>query len=191
MAPRIAYKEYQDWDDAVKSLAADGNPLNIFKTLANHPKLMKRWVVFANHVLSKSTLSPRDREIVILRIGWNCQSEYEWGQHVAIGKKAGISDEEIVRLTSRFSSENPGWTENEKLLIEATDELKAFSKISNKTWAGLEKYYSNEQLMDVVFAVGQYNLVSMFLNTMQVERDEGVVGFPDRVSETAPPKARL
>ena len=120
---------------------------------------MTRWLVFANHVLSKSSLPPRDREIVILRIGWNCQSEYEWGQHVAIGKQAGISDDEIVRLTLRFSAQESGWSENERLLIDATDELKAFSKISDRTWAGLLKHYSKEQLMDVVFAVGQYNLV--------------------------------
>ena len=109
--------------------------MNIMKTLANYPKLLTRWLVFANHVLSKSSLSPRDREIVILRVGWNCQSEYEWGQHVAIGKRAGINDEEIVRLTARFSSQEPGWAENERLLIDATDELKAFSKVSDRTWA--------------------------------------------------------
>lgn len=60
-------------------LRVNGRILNIFKTLANHPKLGKRWLVFANHIMGKSTLSLRDREILILRIGWLCKSGYEWG----------------------------------------------------------------------------------------------------------------
>src|ERR1044071_9475388 len=71
-----------------------GPAVNIFRTLVLQPKLFKRWLVFANHVLFKSTLSPRDREILILRTGWRCRAEYEWGQHVIIGKAVGLNDEE-------------------------------------------------------------------------------------------------
>ena len=75
-----------------------GRVQNIFLTLANHEALAKRWMVFANHILHKSKLSPRDREILILRVGWLCQSGYEWGQHVLIGQKAGLSDLEIEAI---------------------------------------------------------------------------------------------
>ena len=89
--PRIAPLDDSDFDDEVKSLVApttrEGVVPNIFRTLANHPKLMKRWVVFGNHILSKSTLPAREREILILRIGWLCQSGYEFGQHTRIGKE--------------------------------------------------------------------------------------------------------
>ena len=74
---------------------ADGKVINIFGTLGNHPDLLRRWLVFATHVLSKSTLSPRDRELLILRTGWNCRSRYEFGQHVLIALKSGISADEI------------------------------------------------------------------------------------------------
>ena len=78
MGPRIPYVAFEDMGKELQAKFPTGKPLNIMKTLANYPKLMTRWLVFANHVLSKSSLPPRDREIVILRIGWNCQSEYEW-----------------------------------------------------------------------------------------------------------------
>src|SRR5688572_28663152 len=75
-----------------------GRILAIFTTLARHPKLLKRWLVFGNHVLFKSTLGPRERELAILRIGYLCRSEYEWGQHAVIGRGVGLTDDEIRRV---------------------------------------------------------------------------------------------
>ena len=79
--PRIAPLEEPDWDEktreAMAPFAGERPPLNIFRTLANHPDLLKRWRVFANHVLGKSTLPARERELLILRIGWLCQAGYE------------------------------------------------------------------------------------------------------------------
>jgi len=77
----------------------DGRVLNIFRTLAHHPKLIKSWLSFGTHLLSESTFPARDREIAILRVGWLCKSGYEWGQHVVVGKNAGLSDEDIDRIT--------------------------------------------------------------------------------------------
>ena len=81
-----------------RGLGREGRVLNIFRTLAAHPKLLKRWLVFGTHVLYKSTLPARERELVILRTGWLCRSEYEWGQHVIIAQGRGLTDEEIARV---------------------------------------------------------------------------------------------
>ena len=164
--------------DSETKVQFGGRILNIFRTLAHHPKLMKRWLVFGNHILSKSSLSPRDREIAILRIGWLCKAEYEWGQHVVIGKESGLSDEEIVAIT--VGADAPGWSPAEIAVLRATDELHDDSFITDPTWSDLVEHYSNEQLMDLVFTVGQYNLVSMALNTFGVQLDDGVEGFPKR-----------
>ena len=154
----------------------DGPVLNIFRTLAHHPKLMKRWLVFGNHVLAKSTLPPRDREIAILRIGWLCRAEYEWRQHVVVGRRAGLSDDEIRRI--REGADAPGWSELERALLRATDELHADAFISDETWADLSQQYDTQQLMDLVFTVGQYNLVSMALNTLGVQAESDLPDFP-------------
>ncbi|MCB1692459.1 MAG: carboxymuconolactone decarboxylase family protein [Pseudomonadales bacterium] len=177
--PRIEPLHESTWNeeqqDAFKALLEQGNVLNIFRTLSNHPKLAKRWMVFANHILGKSTLSVRDREIAILRIGWLCKAEYEWGQHVVIAKRAGMTDEEIENI--KTGADAPGWAEHERLLIKATDELHNDAFVSDETWAGLSKTYSTEQIMDIVFTVGQYNLVSWALNSFGVQLDKGIPGF--------------
>ena len=154
-----------------------GPAVNIFRTLVNHPKLMKRWLVFANHILFKSTLPPRDRELVILRIGWLCRAEYEWGQHVIIGKGAGLTDEEIPRITR--GPDDPAWEPFDATLLRATDELHADAMLSNALWTALSERYSTQQLMDLVFTIGQYALVSMALNSFGVQLDPGVSGFPE------------
>ncbi len=100
MAPRLEPLPPEEWDDDARAALGRGKPLNIFATLARHPKLMKRWMVFGNHVLAKSTLSARDRELLILRTGWRCAAPYEWGQHVAIARAAGITDAEIERIAA-------------------------------------------------------------------------------------------
>ncbi len=180
--PRIPPLDKSKWDKDVKERierrneVRDGPVPNIITTIANHSKLFKRWSVFANHVLQKSSLPPRDREILILRIGWLCRAEYEWGHHVVIGKEASLTDEEIRRITEGPDVE--GWDPFDATLLRAVDELYVDSFIGDATWGALAKKYSTHQLLDVIFTVGQYNIVCMALNTLGVQIEEGFEGFP-------------
>jgi alkylhydroperoxidase family enzyme len=168
--------ELDDDARAVVEGTSLGPAVNIFRTFVRHPKLLKRWLVFGNHILFKSTLPPRERELLILRTGWRCQAEYEWGQHVLIGRAVGLSDEEIARITA--GPDAAGWDPFDATLLRAADELHDEQIVSDVTWQALSERYSTEQLMDVVFTVGQYTLVSMALNTFGVQLDPDVPGFP-------------
>lgn len=178
-APRIKPLEADDWDEEAAELMQPfverGDVFNIFKTLANHPALAKRWMVFANHILGKSTLPVRERELIILRIGYLCQSGYEWGQHVLIARRAGMTDAEI--RSAQTGPDTKGISELDRALLLATDELHADAHVSDATWKLLSKHLSVQQMMDVVFTVGQYNLVSMALNSFGVQPDKGLPGW--------------
>ena len=178
--PRILPVTEAEWtDDSRPVLAANsarGPPLNVFATIARHPKLLKRWVVFANHVLNGSTLPPRERELVILRTGFLCRSGYEWAQHVAIGRTAGLADAEVERLT--LGSSAPGWTDEDRVLLQATEQLVHDHFIDDATWRALAAVWNEQQLMDLVFAVGQYTLVSMALNSFGVQLEGTTERFP-------------
>jgi 4-carboxymuconolactone decarboxylase len=175
MEPRLQPRPRADWDDETRARLGDPT-LNIFATLAHHPKLLKRWLVFGNHVLAKSTLPPRERELLILRTGWNCRAPYEWGQHVAIARGIGIGDDEIARVAQ--GPDAAGWSEADATLLRAADELHHDQTLSDATYAALESRYDAQGLLDLVFTVGQYHLVSMALNAFRVERDDGVTGVP-------------
>ena len=174
--PRLPPLEPDEMPAEIRERFGDGPLLNIFRTLAHHPDLMKRWLVFGNHILGKNTLDPRERELAILRIGWLCKAEYEWGQHVEISRNLGMSDDEIERVAA--GPDAPGWDPFDATLLRAVDELHADAMITDPTWKALSERYGTEQLMDLVFTVGQYNLVSMALNTFGVQLDEGIDGFP-------------
>ena len=179
--PRIEPLPESEWTDEVRELlprnVGSEGVANVFTSFARHPKLLKRWLVFGAHVLGKSMLPAREREIAILRIGWLCRCEYEWGQHVVIGRKAGLSEDEIRRIAKGPSA--PGWDPFEATLLVAVNELHADSMIGNATWSALAARYNTQQLLDLVFTVGQYTLVSMALNTLGVQLDAGLAGFPE------------
>src|SRR5262244_3345745 len=178
--PRIAPLTEAEWtDEQRKELEPnykEGQLYNVVGTLARHWQAYKKFLVWGRHVLGDtSTLPPRERELLILRTGWLCRAEYEWGQHVVFGKAAGLTDAEIARI--KEGPDAAGWSPFDATLLRAADELHADAFISDATWAALSERYGTEQLMDVVFAVGQYTLVSMALNTFGVQLDKGVNGF--------------
>lgn len=178
--PRIPPLTETEWTEEQRKVLEpfykEGQTYNVVGTLARHWEAFQKFLVWGRHVVGDtSTLPPRERELLILRTGWLCRSEYEWGQHVIMGKKAGLTDAEIARI-----KEGPGaagWAPFDATLLHAADELHADAVIGDKTWAALSERYQTQQLMDVVFTVGQYHLVSMSLNTFGVQLDKGVKGF--------------
>lgn len=154
----------------------DGKPLNIFGTMAHHPGLLKRWMSFGTALLLKGVLPARDRELAILRTGWNCRAAYEWGQHAAIGRASGLSDEEIARVVD--GPDAAGWTPLEAAVLRASDELHTDGCVSDPTWATLAEHYDDKGLIELVMVIGQYHLVSFFLNSAGVQREEGVEDLP-------------
>jgi len=181
--PRIPPAKLDDLDKDSRAMLGfsskqhNGQPDNIFATLIHHPEFLKKFLTFGTHVLLGSTLPPRDREILILRIGWLCQSEYEWGQHAKIGRQSGISKDEILKITKGPDAE--GWGPLEAALLRATDELFEDSIITDKTWNILAEHYNTRQLIDLIFTVGQYNMVSMALNSLGIQLDDWLSGFPE------------
>jgi alkylhydroperoxidase family enzyme len=177
--PRIPPLPPDEQDDQQRELlagaAAPGIPAaNIFATLVRNAGLFRRWMPFGGKILN-GKLPARDRELLILRSGWRCQSVYEWGQHVLIGRAAGLTDDEIERL--KRGADAAGWSEVDAALVRATDELHDDGCITDATWATLAGHYDEKQLIEIPMVVGQYHLVSFTLNSLGVQREAGVPGF--------------
>ena len=176
-APRLAPLPEAQWTDEMREMFTPtiktfGRVFNIFTTLGRHPKLLKRWMVFANHCLLKSSLVPRDRELVILRAGWVSQSAYEWAQHNRIGLEAGLSQEEIERVKEGASA--AGWSDSEHALLAAVDELLETRTLNDAGWAAVTKHFNDQQVLDIIFTAGNYMTLAMALNACGVETDDGV-----------------
>jgi 4-carboxymuconolactone decarboxylase len=181
--PRIPPQPPEEWAEDLQSmLTADlgDRPrlgeLNIFTTLARHPELFKTWMPFAGYLLISGKLPFADRELLILRTGYNCRAPYEWGQHVRIALSGGIEREVVDRVAA--GPDAPGWDEREALLLRAADELHSDARISDATWAGLAGHLDQHQLIELPILVGQYHLVAFTLNSLGVQPEPGLEPLP-------------
>jgi 4-carboxymuconolactone decarboxylase len=178
--PRIPPLPREGRDDRTEELLAglrrpDGSDLNIFATLAHHPRLLKRWSAFGGTLLYRGLLSDRERELLILRTAWHCRAHYEWGQHVAFARAAGLDDDAIARV-----AEGPeaGWPDDDAVLLRAADELHSDARIGDATWAALAERYDERQLIELCMVVGQYHLVAFTLNSLDVQPEPGLPEMP-------------
>jgi len=152
-------------------------PLNIFLALANHPDLLRDFLPLGARLLLTGTLPGRDRELVILRTAWLCGCEYEWGPHVRLAARAGLSDEEIADVRDPSAAR---WTAHERALLRATGELVGEHTVGQATWDTLSQAYDDAALVELTMLVGHYAMLAGLLNAAQVPRDEGAAGFPRR-----------
>lgn len=141
--------------------------LNIFATLVRHPGLFRRWMPFGGKLLQGSKLSPRDRELVILRVAMRCQARYEWAQHVGIAKDAGLSDDEIRAVAA--GPDAPSWSPEDALVLRAVDELHDDHCITDATWAALRERFTEHQVIELPMLAGHYALLAGALNSFGVQ----------------------
>lgn len=154
-----------------------GPVLNIFATMARAPQALKAFLGWGNYILSRrNSLSPRQRELAILRTGFLCGSGYEWTQHHRIGLDSGLSAAEIE--TIKGGPDAGQWSPLERAILRACDQLVADHFVADATWAALEEL-GDKGRMDLVFTVGQYTQVSMLLNSFGVQLEAGTPLDPD------------
>jgi alkylhydroperoxidase family enzyme len=141
--------------------------LNILGTFAQHPDLATAFWLFNGHILNRSTLTNRQLELAVLRVALLCRSRYEWNQHVFAAHACGITDDEIKAVET--GDDTFGWTDPDRALLRAVDELIADTSVSDATWADLSKAMTTQEILDLIFTVGCYVTIAMML---------GVAGTP-------------
>jgi 4-carboxymuconolactone decarboxylase len=194
--PRVAPLGKDERTPEQAALLASRPDFNVYKTLAHDVDLYNRWSPLGRFVLDGSSLPPREREIVMLRMGWLCQSEYEWAQHARIAKaQAGLSNQDVHRIAEGPAA--AGWSDFERTLLRMVDELRYDTMISDATWQALRANYSVQQVIEALYTAAQYQLVSMALNSLGVQLDPGLedrlpkdVPLPALATQPKPPRLK-
>lgn len=163
------------------------SPQNLRLALAHQPALAGAFQALAHEVLFKCALPERLREIAIIRTGALTRSEYEWGMHVSIyGQRCGFTPEQIAALT-QGSADAALFTEAERLVVRAVDELHHHSTVSDSTWQQLQALWPPAQIVELILAAGFYHMAAFFLNSMAVPLEDGAQRFPPGISQAAVP----
>ena len=187
-APRIApLEEDQLTDDAYRlakeiraafGIPEDGYMPESFRMMLVHPKLFQAQLTMGI-ALAAGTISPRERELAVLRNAWICGAPYEWGEHVDIGKqRAGLSTEEVERCTQ--GSKAGGWSEHDRAIMKGVEELHMHHTISDETWAVLAKTWNDQQLTEFPLLVGVYTATAMQQNSLRYRLADNNPGLAHR-----------
>jgi alkylhydroperoxidase family enzyme len=144
--------------------------LNALGTLARHPALAQAFHTFNGYILFASTLSPRQREMLVLRLATVRQSAYEWEQHAVLAGDVGLTPDDIARIAE--GPQAPGWSALERAMLSAVDELVRDGLVADATWQVLAGEFDEQQLMDLVFTVGAYEILAMAFGSFGVELDD-------------------
>ena len=168
---RLALLDESDWDPQLGSIPSGlGTVLNVRRVMAHHPELPAAWTPLRNHVVANGTLSPRHRELVILRLSHRAGVAYEWHHHFARASQAGIS---VAEAEAVRTGPPVGWAdEQEALLLTVTDELFDELAVGDAGWAELTRFFTIPQVLDLVVTVGMYTTPAMLINTTGVQIEE-------------------
>ncbi|WP_084532017.1 carboxymuconolactone decarboxylase family protein [Nocardia miyunensis] len=187
------------WDDRTRDAfrtllpRARRNPVGAgpaMAPLARHPDLTEAFLGFSVYLLFRSTLPPRIRELVILRVAHRRGCDYEWVHHSRFGQEAGLTSAEIDAVARGEAAD-----EFERLVLSSVDELDEKSELSDETWAALAEQLDEKQRMDLIFTVGGYVALSMALNTFGVQPEHrSIESGPKAAAERnheGPPSERI
>jgi alkylhydroperoxidase family enzyme len=144
--------------------------LNALGTFAHNPEAATAFYTFSAHLLFQSTLLPRYREVIVLRVAARRDEAYEWAQHVFIATEEGFTPEQIEQIRTGEVDESfgPFYT----ALVTAADELLDDACLSDATWAALSEVLDTQQMLDVILTVGAYDALAMVLRTFDVPIDD-------------------
>ena len=160
------------WDPSLSDVRHQiGSPLNIHCVIARHPELMKAYAPLREHVVRTSSLEAEHRELLVLRVAHLTACDYEWRQHVVRGREAGLDDERIARV--REGGEIRGWSREESLLLRAVDDMLDGAVIAPQALEAMDGVFSDKQILDIVFTVGVYLMMSTLLKTAHVPLEAG------------------
>jgi len=176
---RIAPLEPSDWSPEVRKMLdptdSGRSVAAVYRTLAQHPRMYAPRQLLSEYIRTQSTLDARTRELLIMRIGALCLSDYEWAAHAPAGRRAGMTDADVQHI---LEGPRAGSDEPDDTLLKAVDELYTDRVISDGTWQRLATRFNEQQLLDILITTGGYHMVSMALNSFGVQLEPGGEGLP-------------
>jgi alkylhydroperoxidase family enzyme len=197
---RIGNLPREEWTDGARDVIGFwGRPVeeagatNMTLVLANHPELAIPYYTFGKHLLLTSTIAVRPRELIVLRTAWLQKCEYEWHYHVGYAVTAGLTMEEIAAIRDGWQS--PVWDgkDEDRAVLRAVDELIETSRISDEAYDALSVHFDKQQMMDLVFTIGNYVMLGWAVATFGIPVEPGVdpIGFDLKTRSGKDPAGRF
>lgn len=160
------------------NVSRSGEIHDFYGTLCRTPSIFASFLELGTDLSANSTIPARERELAILRVGWLCGAPYEWGEHVIVARRVGLSEAEIARVTEGSAAE--GWSDGERVLLRAVEELHSDAMIADATWGELARYFDERQLIELPMLVGHYHTTAFVQNALRIRLSPNNRGLVSR-----------
>lgn len=189
-APRIPPQSPDDWSAANRQALGDvipvggvPRPVHLPAVIAHHPTLLPPYLEWAKAIALHGVLSPRHNEILALRTAHRCRSDFEWGVHTryALGREC-LDEEDIAAVAE--GERSPRWDATERALLRAVDELVADHVVTEPTWRDLADRFDHAALLEILFIVGHYTMLSMVTNSAGVQPERDWPSVPEQKEQS-------
>jgi 4-carboxymuconolactone decarboxylase len=147
----------------------------LLRTIVRHPALYTAWQPLGNELLRKGLLPSRARELAILRTAWLCQCDFEWGQHVPIGLAEGLLAEDLAGVVEGRAYS--GWSASDSCIVGAADDLLTANMLQDATWVELDRHFSDQQIIELIFVIGHYTMMAWVMRSLAVPLEDGAHGL--------------
>ena len=154
---------------AIAGRVTDTGPPNIFTTLGQHPRLFRAWLRYSAQLMPFGKLPRRDTELVILRVAWQCRSAYEWHQHVPIALRVGLTSDEVACVADAPSA---GFTERQRTLLAASDELLSHRALSDSTWSAVQGAFHSREVIELCLLIGNYQGLASAIGGLGIQVEQ-------------------
>jgi AhpD family alkylhydroperoxidase len=144
-------------------------PPNLFLTLGRHRRLFWGWLRFAGRLMPGGRLPRRESELVILRVAHLRSCAYEFEHHVKLGRRAGVRDDDVRRVMAGPAAD--GWTDRERAILSAVDELHADGDLSDAAWSRLREHLDDVRAIELVLLVGHYEMLATAIAALRIQTD--------------------
>ena len=148
--------------------------MNLYRAMANSPHVTRNLIKLGNSLMSKTDLSPKLRELTIMRIARLCDCEYEWAQHTSVALHSGVSQTQLDVIDSWKESDD--FTDEERAVLQYVDEVAQNVKVADKTFEALRQHLSERHIVELTLAIGWWGMLARFLVPLEVEIDEQPAG---------------
>ena len=161
----------EDWPEEIRDLLPGfSGRLNVYRVMAHHPRLLRAWQQFRDHVVLETSLGRERSEVVILRTGHRLDAPYEWAHHVVRGRACGLADDRIARLAGPLEAIEG----SDRVLATAVDELLEAGRLSAGTRAALTETVGREGVLDLMATIGLYSTLAYIVNSFDTPLDADV-----------------
>lgn len=166
---RIPYPDPQSMQPDIADRLKRLGSLNVTRIVAHVPGLMVAYSKLGTQLLRDGVVDPLTRELVILRIGVLCGSEYEWHQHLSIARALGMPQTKIDAMRSGDLS---ALDEREAIAVRFVEQIRADGRVGDEVFASARALYTEAELVELSMLAGFYTMTAGFLRTFDVEIED-------------------